>query len=134
MAPSIRQCVFIRAAAKDGAELIQLPELVTLFEPDNDLVLQKACGGHRPRRRGVSRPGRETGAWIVVGSSCLKETGADKIVNRCLVIDPPAASSRATTRSICSMSISPMANLPESATVRAATGQSWHPRPGACWA
>jgi predicted amidohydrolase len=37
MAPSIEAVSkFIRAAAKDGAELIQLPEMVTLFEPDND--------------------------------------------------------------------------------------------------
>jgi len=31
---------------------------------------------------------RETGAWIVVGSVLLKEAGSDKIVNRCLTIDP----------------------------------------------
>jgi predicted amidohydrolase len=42
MAPSIEAAAkFIRAAAKDGAELIQLPEMVTLFEPDNDLALKK---------------------------------------------------------------------------------------------
>ena len=90
MAPSIEAVSkFIRAAAKDGAELIQLPELVTLFEPDNDLVLQKAMPeATDPGVAAFRALARETGAWIIVGSVLLKETGADKIVNRCLVIDP----------------------------------------------
>src|SRR5690348_15447247 len=43
MAPSIAALTkLIRAAAKGGAELIQLPEMATMIEPRNELVLQKA--------------------------------------------------------------------------------------------
>src|SRR5499426_3591891 len=90
MAPSIEAVSkLIRAAAKDGADLIQLPELVHLFEPDNDLVLKKTLPEAKDPGVAVFRVlAKETGAWIVVGSVLLKKTGSDKIVNRCLVIDP----------------------------------------------
>src|SRR5207342_1319729 len=59
------------------------------FEPDNDLVLKKAMPeATDPGVAAFRALARETGAWIIVGSVLLKETGADKIVNRCLVIDP----------------------------------------------
>jgi predicted amidohydrolase len=93
MAPSIEAvAASIRAAAKDGAQLIQLPEMATLFEPDNDLVLKKAQPeATDPGVAAFRALAKETGAWLVVGSVLLKEPGADKIANRSLVVDPQGA-------------------------------------------
>lgn len=90
MAPSIAALEpMIRAAARDGADLIQLPELATMIEPDNDAVLAKA----RPE---ADDPGlakfralaAELKRWIHVGSLLIRESGRDKVVNRSFMLDP----------------------------------------------
>src|SRR5690606_5457182 len=90
MAPSIAALEpMIRAAARDGADLIQLPELATMIEPDNDAVLAKA----RPE---AGDPGlakfralaAELKRWIHVGSLLIRESGRDKVVNRSFMLDP----------------------------------------------
>jgi len=89
MAPSIEAVSrLIRAAAKDGAELIQLPEMVTMLEPQNRLVLEKAVPeAVDPGLAAFRALARETGAWILVGSLLLKEPGAERVVNRSLLLD-----------------------------------------------
>ena len=89
MAPSIEAVSrLIRAAAKDGAELIQLPEMVTMLEPQNRLVLEKAVPeAADPGLAAFRALARETGAWILVGSLLLKEPGAERVVNRSLLLD-----------------------------------------------
>jgi len=89
MAPSIAAVTpLIRAAAKDGAELIQLPEMVTMLEPQNRLVLEKAVPeAADPGLAAFRALARETGAWILVGSLLLKEPGADRVVNRSFLLD-----------------------------------------------
>src|SRR5215470_13800550 len=89
MAPSIAAVTpLIRAAAKDGAELIQLPEMVTMLEPQNRLVLEKAVPeAADPGLAAFRALARETGAWILVGSLLLKEPGAERVVNRSLLLD-----------------------------------------------
>jgi len=90
MAPSIVQLEgLIRAAAKDGAHLIQLPELATMIEPDNAAVLAKA----KPEADdpGVAKfraLASELKRWIHVGSLLIRESGRDKVVNRSFVLDP----------------------------------------------
>src|SRR5215470_14807618 len=89
MVPSIEAASrLIRAAAKDGAELIQLPEMVTMLEPQNRLVLEKAVPeAADPGLAAFRALARETGAWILVGSLLLKEPGADRVVNRSFLLD-----------------------------------------------
>jgi predicted amidohydrolase len=89
MAPSIEAVApLVRAAAKDGAELIQLPEMVTMIEPQNPRVLEKAVPeAADPGLAAFRALAKETGAWILVGSVLLKEPGADRVVNRSFLID-----------------------------------------------
>jgi predicted amidohydrolase len=89
MAPSIEAVApFIRAAAREGAELIQLPEMVTMIEPQNPRVLEKAVPeAADPGLAAFRALAKETGAWILVGSLLLKEPGADRVVNRSFLLD-----------------------------------------------
>jgi predicted amidohydrolase len=89
MAPSIEAVApLIRAAARDGAELIQLPEMVTMIEPQNPRVLEKAVPeAADPGLAAFRALAKETGAWILVGSLLLKEPGADRVVNRSFLLD-----------------------------------------------
>jgi predicted amidohydrolase len=93
MAPSIDALLpLIRAAARDGAALIQLPEMATMLEPRNELVLGKAMPeATDPGLAAFRAAARETGAWIIVGSLLFREPGADRVVNRSLVLDGDGA-------------------------------------------
>jgi len=93
MAPSIEAILpLMRAAAKDGAALIQLPEMAAMFEPLNDRVLQKAMPeAADPALAAFRALAKETGAWIIVGSLLFREPGADRVVNRSLVLDGEGA-------------------------------------------
>jgi predicted amidohydrolase len=93
MAPSIEAVApLIRAAAKEGAELIQLPEMVTMIEPQNPRVLDKAMPeAADPGLTAFRALAKETGAWILVGSLLLKEPGADRVVNRSFLLDGSGA-------------------------------------------
>jgi predicted amidohydrolase len=90
MAPSIAALEpMIRAAAKDGAHVIQLPEIATMLEPDNAAVLAKT----RPEAQdpGLAKfraLASELKRWILVGSLLIREPGRDKVVNRSFVLDP----------------------------------------------
>lgn len=89
MAPSIAELTrLVRMAAGQGAELIQVPEMATMLEPNNALVLQKAKPeSEDPGLAAFRELASESGAWILVGSLLIKEAGADKVVNRSFMID-----------------------------------------------
>src|SRR5215813_84337 len=74
MAPSIEAVSrLIRAAAKDGAALIQLPEMVSMLEPQNRLVLEKAVPeAADPGLAAFRALARETGAWILFARCCSR--------------------------------------------------------------
>ena len=93
MAPSIAALTtLIRAAAKDGAELIQLPEMATMLEPRNELVVQKAKPeADDPGLSACRALAAETKAWILIGSLLIREPGADKVVNRSYLLDNSGA-------------------------------------------
>ncbi len=93
MAPSIAALEpLIRAAAGAGADLIQLPEMATMIEPRNPLVLEKAVPeAADPGLAAFRRLARETGAWILVGSLLFKEPGGPRVVNRSLLLDRTGA-------------------------------------------
>ncbi len=90
MEPSLAEVErLVRAAAKDGADLIMLTEMVEMLEPDAGLVLRKALPEERDpglaRLRGLAR---ETGKWLMAGSLLIREPGSDKVVNRAYMLDP----------------------------------------------
>ncbi|MEX2298164.1 MAG: carbon-nitrogen hydrolase family protein [Dongiaceae bacterium] len=90
MAPSIAALeTLIRAAAKDGAHLIQLPELATMIEPDNAAVLAKTKPeADDPGLAKFRALASELKRWIHVGSLLIRESGRDKVVNRSFMLDP----------------------------------------------
>ena len=90
MEPSLAEVErLVRGAAKDGADLIMLTEMVEMLEPDAGLVLRKALPEERDpglaRLRGLAR---ETGKWLMAGSLLIREPGSDKVVNRAYMLDP----------------------------------------------
>lgn len=90
MEPSLAEVErLVRGAAKDGADLIMLTEMVEMLEPDAALVLRKALPEERDpglaRLRGLAR---ETGKWLMAGSLLIREPGSDKVVNRAYMLDP----------------------------------------------
>jgi len=90
MAPSIAALEpMIRAAAKDGAHVIQLPEIATMLEPDNAAVLAKTKPeAQDPGLAKFRELAAELKRWILVGSLLIREPGREKVVNRSFVLDP----------------------------------------------
>jgi predicted amidohydrolase len=93
MAPSIAALEpLIRGAAGDGAQLIVLPELVTMLEPQNPKVLEKAVAEEvDPGLASFRALAQETGAWILVGSLLIKLPGENRVANRSYLLDPKGA-------------------------------------------
>jgi len=93
MTPSIAALTkLIRAAAKDGAELIQLPEMATMIEPRNELVVQKAKPeADDPGLAACRALAVETKAWVLIGSLLIKEPSTNKVVNRSYLLDSKGA-------------------------------------------
>lgn len=93
MAPSIVALTrLIRAAARDGAELIQLPEMATMLEPRNELVVEKAKSEvDDPGLAACRELAAESGAWILIGSLLIREPSVSKVVNRSYLLDNKGA-------------------------------------------
>jgi len=93
MAPSIAALEpLIRGAAGDGAELIVLPEMATMLEPQNPKVLEKAVAEEVDHGLASFRAlAQETGAWILVGSLLIKLPGENRVANRSFLVDPKGA-------------------------------------------
>ena len=78
----------VRKARDGGADLIALPEVVALVEPDRTRLLATAPEeADHPARAAFCELARETGAWILGGSIAVR-TGNGRIANRSLVFDP----------------------------------------------
>lgn len=90
MGPSLAQAErLVRDAARDGADLIMLTEMVEMLEPDPALVLQKALPEDRdPGLARFRALARETGTWIMAGSLLIKDAGSGKVANRAFMLDP----------------------------------------------
>ena len=77
----------VRAARDDGADLICLPEMVAMIEPDADLRRQKAELEENHGALAAFRDlAAETGAWILVGSLAVK-AASGALVNRSFLLD-----------------------------------------------
>jgi len=88
IAPSVEAaCELVRAARGEGADLILLPENVSMLEPRSRLVREKAAPeDEHPALAAFRDLARETGAWLLVGSLTVRVDG-DKVANRSLLLD-----------------------------------------------
>jgi predicted amidohydrolase len=93
MAPSIAALEpLIRGAAGDGAELIVLPEMATMLEPQNAKVVDKTVAEEAdPGLARFRALAKETGAWILVGSLLIRVPGENRVANRGFMVDPTGA-------------------------------------------
>ena len=92
IAPSVEAaCELVRAARGEGADLILLPENVSMLEPRGRLVREKAAPeDEHPALEAFRDLARETGAWLLVGSLTVRLAG-DKVANRSLLLDATGA-------------------------------------------
>ncbi|HZT20995.1 MAG TPA: carbon-nitrogen hydrolase family protein, partial [Dongiaceae bacterium] len=132
MAPSIAALEpLIRGAAGDGARLIVLPEMATMLEPQNALVLEKAVAeAADPGLRAFRALARETGAWILVGSLLIKLPGEGRVANRSFLLDPEGAiAARYDKLHLFDVDLASGESYRESATVRAGSRAVLAPSP-----
>jgi predicted amidohydrolase len=89
MAPSVAELLrLIRRAAAQGAALVVLPEMATMIEPRDELVVGKAWPeAEDPGLAAFRAAARELGVWVLVGSLLLREPGAPRVANRSLLLD-----------------------------------------------
>jgi len=92
MAPSIAAAgTLIRAAADAGADLIALPEMAAMYEPDVAAVLKKArTEADDPGLAAFRALAVETGTWMLIGSLLIR-VGPGKVCNRSFLVDPAGA-------------------------------------------
>ncbi len=77
----------VRRARDGGADLIALPEVVALIEPDRERFLATAPEeADHPARAAFADLARETGAWILGGSIAVR-AGDRRLANRSLLFD-----------------------------------------------
>ena len=89
MAPSLAALEPLVRSAAAKADLVVLPEMAHMFEPDPAALLAKALPeAEDPGVAACRGWARETGRWMLVGSLYLRERGAPRVVNRSLMIDP----------------------------------------------
>ncbi len=80
-------CALVRRARDDGADLIALPEVVALIEPDRErLVATAPDEADHPALGAFAALARETGAWILAGSITVR-AGDGRVANRSLLLD-----------------------------------------------
>jgi len=78
----------VRAARKQGAELILLPENAGMLEPVSRLLREKARPEADHRALAAFRElAAETGAWLLIGSLSIAVEGG-KVANRSFLVDP----------------------------------------------
>jgi deaminated glutathione amidase len=90
--PNIRAAGnLIRRARDAGADLIMTPEITGMFEPQRDRHLAKATDeAANPVLAAFRELARETGAWLLLGSTPIK-VEAERLANRSFLIAPDGA-------------------------------------------
>ena len=86
--PSVEAaCALARAARAEGADLILMPENVSMMEPDVARLRNKAAAQDDDRALAAFRDlARDTGAWLLVGSLPIRLSG-DRVANRSFLLD-----------------------------------------------
>jgi predicted amidohydrolase len=78
----------VREARERGADLITLPEVVAMMEPNRQLVVEKAFDeGDHPALAAFRDLARGTGVWLLAGSLTVRAP-AGKVANRSILLDP----------------------------------------------
>lgn len=78
----------IREAAARGATLVTLPEAVDLLDGDSERMRAFAVPlDVHPAVDAFSACAKELGVWVLAGSLAVRDE-ADRVVNRCVLIDP----------------------------------------------
>ncbi|MCP4329609.1 MAG: carbon-nitrogen hydrolase family protein [Alphaproteobacteria bacterium] len=87
--PSIGPVVeLIRAAAARGADLVTLPEMVTMIEPhDRDVPAKARAEDDDPGLAAFRAEAAAAGVWMLIGSLLIRTAGG-KVANRSFVVDP----------------------------------------------
>ncbi len=90
--PNIRAAGdLIRRARDAGADLIMTPEITGMFEPKRDRHLAKATDeAANPALAAFRELARETGAWLLLGSTPIK-LEAERLANRSFLLAPDGA-------------------------------------------
>jgi predicted amidohydrolase len=81
----------VRAAARDGAELILLPENVACLAGRDDMRANAGDDGAHVARRVFAGLARETGAWLLAGSIAEHRRDDARLANRSLLFDAKGA-------------------------------------------
>jgi len=89
IAPNVEAAsALVREARRQGADLIALPENVTMVEPEGARLRAKAQSEEaHPGLAAFRELARETGAWLLVGSLAIK-LGDGRIANRSYLLEP----------------------------------------------
>lgn len=83
-----RASELIREAASDGADLVMLPEVVSLMETRSKIVFERASYEDQDQALPAFRDlAKELGIWLHTGSLPIKLSDS-KIANRSFLIDP----------------------------------------------
>jgi predicted amidohydrolase len=90
--PNIRAASdLVRRARDAGADLIMTPEITGMFEPKRDRHLAKATDeATNPVIAAFRDLARETGAWLLLGSTPIK-LEAERLANRSFLLAPDGA-------------------------------------------
>jgi len=79
----------VRRAVDAGADLVALPETVTIMDADRKALKAKVVPEDgNPALLRFRELARETGAWLHVGSMIVDLPGSEKMANRGFLIDP----------------------------------------------
>ena len=77
----------VRSARAQGADLVLLPENVSMLEPINRLLLEKSrAEEEHPALAAFQALASETGAWLLIGSLSVAVEGG-KVANRSILVD-----------------------------------------------
>lgn len=79
----------IRQAAGQGAGLVALPEFATFLDRDGRAMRASArAEADSEALATLSALAAELGIWLLIGSLVIRPDGAEKLANRCYLIDP----------------------------------------------
>ncbi len=80
---------FIAVGAKEGCELLVLPEYFCLLGArDTDKLAIAEDAGSGPLQDALQQAAKHHSVWIVAGTLPLKSTSTDRVFNSCLAYDP----------------------------------------------
>ena len=88
--PNLREAAeWIAAAAREGAELVALPEYFCLMGMhDGDKVAAREPDGHGPLQQFLAAQASQHRIWLVGGTIPLVSPADDRVLNTVLVYDP----------------------------------------------